>query len=109
MANQTLLDDYRALNSTHWLYTRNRDRWQFLYESYVGGEEYRRSGHLTRYNLETQGEYDARLTNTPLDNHCSSVVGTYISFLFREEPEREFETWAGQAYGVQYSATTGSL
>ena len=97
MANQTLLDDYRALNSTHWLYTRNRDRWQFLYESYVGGEEYRRSGHLTRYNLETQGEYDARLTNTPLDNHCSSVVGTYISFLFREEPEREFETWAGQA------------
>ena len=97
MANQTLLDDYRALNSTHWLYTRNRDRWQFLYESYVGGEEYRRSGHLTRYNLETQGEYDARLTNTPLDNHCSSVIGTYISFLFREEPEREFETWAGQA------------
>ena len=97
MANQTLLDDYTALNSTHWLYMRNRDRWQFLYESYVGGEEYRRSGHLTRYQLETQGEYDARLTNTPLDNHCQSVIGTYISFLFREEPEREFYTWAGQA------------
>jgi predicted 2-oxoglutarate/Fe(II)-dependent dioxygenase YbiX len=38
MANQTLLDDYRALNSTHWLITRNRDRLQFFYESYVGGE-----------------------------------------------------------------------
>jgi len=97
MANQTLLDDYTALNSTHWLYTRNRDRLQFLYESYVGGEEYRRSGHLTRYTLETQGEYNARLQNTPLDNHCSSVIGTYISFLFREEPEREFYTWQGQA------------
>jgi len=97
MANQTLLDDYTALNSTHWLYTRNRDRWQFLYESYVGGEEYRRSGHLTRYTLETQGEYNARLNNCPLDNHCQSVIGTYISFLFREEPEREFYTWAGQA------------
>ncbi len=93
MANQTLLDDYNALNSTHWLYTRNRDRWQFLYESYVGGEEYRRSGHLTRYNLETSGEYDARLINTPLDNHCQSVIATYISFLFREEPEREFYAW----------------
>ena len=96
MANQVLLEDYTALGSTHWLYTRNRDRWQFLYESYVGGEEYRRAAHLTRYNLETQGEYNARLNNTPLDNHCMSVIQTYISFLFREEPEREFYTWAGQ-------------
>ena len=96
MANQTLLDDYRELNSTHWLYTRNRDRWQFLYESYVGGEEYRRAGHLTKYQLESPAEYNARLLNTPLDNHCSSVIGTYISFLFREEPDREFESWEGQ-------------
>jgi hypothetical protein len=97
MANQTLLDDYTALASTHWLYERNRDRWQFLMESYTGGEEYRRAGHLTRYNLETQGEYSARLANTPLDNHCQNVISTYVSFMFREEPEREFGTWEGQA------------
>ncbi len=89
MSNQTLLDDYTALASTHWLYMRNRDRWQFLYESYVGGEEYRRAGHLTKYVLETAGEYAARLQNCPLDNHCQSVISTYISFLFRESPERE--------------------
>jgi hypothetical protein len=95
MANQTLQEDYTALASTHWLYERNRDRWQFLYESYVGGEEYRRSGHLTRYSLETDGEYNRRLQITALDNHCQSVIQTYISFLFREEPEREFESWTG--------------
>jgi len=89
MANQTLQDDYNALNSSHWLYTRNRGRFQFLYESYVGGEEYRRAAHLTRYVLETPGEYAARLANTPLDNHCQSVISTYISFLFRESPDRE--------------------
>lgn len=94
MANQTLLDDYTALASTHWLYMRNRDRWQFLYESFVGGDEYRRSGHLTRYALETASEYQARLNNTPLDNHCASIISTYISFLFRECPEREFNSWA---------------
>ena len=93
MANQTLLDDYTALASTHWLYMRNRDRWQFLYESYVGGEEYRRSGHLTKYVLETEGEYQARLNNTPLDNHAQSVIATYVSFLFREEPERDLNDW----------------
>lgn len=95
MANLTLLDDYRALNSTHWLYNRNRDRWQFLMESYVGGEEYRQGGYLTKYQLETEGEYSARLKNTPLDNHCQSVISTYISFLFRECPERDFGMWEG--------------
>lgn len=96
MANQTLNDDFVALSSTHNLYTRNRDRWQFLMESYTGGEEYRRAANLTKYSLETAGEYNARLINTPLDNHCMSVIQTYISFLFREEPEREFYDWAGQ-------------
>jgi len=97
MANQVLLDDYTALSSTHYLYTRNRDRWEFLYNSYVGGQEYRKGAYLTRYNLETDGEYNRRLLNTPLDNHCQSVIQTYISFLFREEPEREFESWEGLA------------
>jgi hypothetical protein len=93
MTQQTLLDDYTALASTHWLYMRNRDRWEFLYNSYAGGEEYRKAGYLTKYVLETPGEYDARLANTPLDNHCQSIIATYISFMFREEPERELEDW----------------
>ena len=96
MANQTLLDDYTALASTHWLYMRNRERWEFLYHSYVGGDEYRKGAYLTRYNLETEGEYNRRLFNTPLDNHCQSVIQTYISFLFREEPERDFGSWEDQ-------------
>ena len=93
MAQQELLDDYRALSSTHWLWTRNRDRWEFLLNSYTGGDEYRKGGYLTRYVLETDNEYQARCSNTPLDNHCQNVIQTYISFLFREEPEREFEDW----------------
>ena len=93
MTQQTLLDDYTALASTHWLYMRNRDRWEFLYNSYAGGDEYRKAGYLTKYVLETPGEYDARLDNTPLDNHCQSVIATYVSFMFREHPEREFEDW----------------
>ena len=96
MAQQELLDDYRALSSTHWLWTRNRDRWEFLLNSYTGGSEYRNGAYLTRYVLETESEYNARCLNTPFDNHCMSVIQTYVSFLFREEPEREFYDWAGQ-------------
>tara|TARA_R110000868_G_scaffold69724_5_gene204918 strand:- start:822 stop:2315 length:1494 start_codon:yes stop_codon:yes gene_type:complete len=95
MTQQALLDDYTALSSRSNFYTRNRDRWEYLYNSYSGGDDYRGGAYLTRYTLETTGEYSARLNNCPLDNHCQSVIQTYISFLFREEPEREFYDWAG--------------
>jgi len=93
-SNFTLQQDYIALSSTHQLYLKWRDRWQFLMESYIGGKEYRDAGNLTRYALETDGDYQQRLINTPYINHCQSVIQTYISFLFREEPEREFGAWA---------------
>ena len=93
MTQQTLLDDYMALGASHMLYMRHRDRWEFLYNSYVGGEEYRKAGYLTKYQLENAGEYQARLNNTPLDNHCQSTISTYISFMFRESPDRDLEDW----------------
>jgi hypothetical protein len=56
----------------------------------MGGEEYQRGLHLTKYVNETAGEYSARLKATPLENHCKSVISSYISFLFRTAPKREF-------------------
>ena len=76
--------------STNSVYTDNYNSWKYLLESYLGGDDYRRAGHLTRYQLETDGEYAARLRSTPLENHCKSVISVYNSFLFREEPKREF-------------------
>jgi hypothetical protein len=94
--NNTLHDDFNQVSTTNREYMRNRDRWQFLLWSYTGGEEYRRQGYLTRYKLESNDEYQQRLNTTPLDNHCQSVVQVYTSYLFREEPEREFYSWSGQ-------------
>jgi hypothetical protein len=88
--NQTLIEQYLHVTTTNRLWTRNEQRWRFLLESYMGGEEYQRGQHLTRYVNETQGEYSARLLATPLENHCQSVIASYISFLFREQPKREF-------------------
>lgn len=92
MANQTLIDALSLVGVKNLQYERNQDRWNFLLESYVGGETYRRGGHLVRYTLETDAEYAQRLRSTPLDNHCKSVISTYVSFLFREEPDRELDS-----------------
>jgi len=87
---QTLSTEIAQLVSGNAIYNTYQDQWTYLLESYVGGEEYRQAGHLTRYQLETQIEYAARLKTTPLENHCASVISVYNSFLFREEPNREF-------------------
>jgi len=88
---QTLSDDLKALLQGNLLYETYFPQWQYLLESYVGGQEYKDANHLTKYQLETDQEYRARIRTTPLENHCQSVISVYNSFLFREEPDRDFE------------------
>jgi len=87
---QTLSTDIAQLTGGNRLYDGYREQWTYLLESYIGGSEYRTAGHLTRYQLETQNEYAARLRTTPLENHCQSVIQVYNSFLFRQDPKRDF-------------------
>lgn len=91
----TLFEQYMTVVSSNILHTTYQDRWQFYLESYMGGDEYRQAGHLTRYVNETNTEYETRLTSTPLDNHCRSVISVYTSFMFRQQPERELGTLLG--------------
>jgi len=71
-------------------YAYNRTTWRYLLESYLGGEDYRRGQHLTKYQLETDQEYGARLRTTPLQNHCKAIINVYNSFLFKDCPERNY-------------------
>ena len=84
--------DYAEAASTNALHNRNRTRWSYLLDSYVGGDDYKRGNYLTRYQLETEAEYAQRCQVTPLDNQCRSIIATYISFMFRQEPLRNFGT-----------------
>lgn len=89
-AIDTIINDAGKFLSGNTTYTQYKEQWQYLFESYVGGEEYRNAGHLVRYQNETPGEYSARLHSTPLQNHCNSVISVYNSFLFRNSPTRTF-------------------
>jgi hypothetical protein len=96
MSDQTLSQDFARVSTTNLEYSRNRDRWAFLLDSYVGGDQYKQGTYLTRYQLETAQEYNARINNTPLINHSASIISVYTSFLFRKEPDRDFGTWQGR-------------
>jgi len=89
---RTIDQQIAEATSTNTTYTDFRPRWEYLYQSYMGGQEYKDGSYLTKYQLETDAEYQARINSTPLDNHCASVVQVYNSFLFRDEPDRELGT-----------------
>jgi hypothetical protein len=93
-AIQTIKNEIDKYLSGNDIYNTYKKQWRYLLESYVGGEEYRRAGHLTRYQLESDSEYVARLATTPLQNHCQSVISVYSSFLFRNSPVRQFNSIA---------------
>jgi len=89
---ETIQSEIAATISGNTIYDAQYPIWRYYLESYLGGDEYRSAGHLTRYQLETEVEYQNRLKATPLENHCQSVISVYNSFLFREEPDRELES-----------------
>ena len=86
----TLSQEIARLISGNNVYNDKKGEWTYLLNSYLGGAEYRKAGYLTKYQLETDSEYQARLNTTPLENHCASVISVYNSFLFREEPDRDY-------------------
>ena len=86
---QQIANETSRLVSGNDTYQTYKPQWRYLLESFIGGEEYRRAGHLHRYALESDDEYEKRLQTTPLQNHVSSVVSVYNSFLFRKSPERD--------------------
>jgi hypothetical protein len=85
-----MINDYDQLITGNNTYNDNKDRWLFLYRSFVGGREYREAGYLTRYQLESDSEYIARCNETPLDNQCRSIISVYTSFLFRTLAIRDY-------------------
>ena len=84
------------LQSVHRHYTDHAFKADYLYRSYVGGQEYRDGEYLTRYygedNDSQQNLYLKRLNSTPLNNYVKTTVDIYRSFLFREYPIRTLGT-----------------
>ena len=86
---EQLQNEINALSKGNPIYTDMYSTWEYLLESYMGGQSYRDGQHLTKYQLENGTDYANRLDQTYLDNHCRSVVSVYNSFLFREAPYRD--------------------
>lgn len=84
-----------SLEEVHSLYSSIAVNWLFLYNSYRGGHLYKDQDYLTRYVFETGEQYRKRAEQTPLDNHCQSIVQIYTSFIFANEPVRDLGSMIG--------------
>ena len=85
MSNQ-----YDKLITGNSVYEKTKKRNVYYYQSYQGGDTYKKGEHLSKYSNESEAEYEDRVQSTPLDNHCKGVVSVYNSFLFRKDIHREW-------------------
>jgi hypothetical protein len=88
-------DQLGRIASGNRFYAYQRNQWRYYLEAYLGGEDWKRGQHLTRYQLETDAEYGARLKSTPYENHAKAVIDVYNSFLFQKVPERDLGSLEG--------------
>lgn len=84
-----MITTLNELMKTHEEYSEYIKEWKFLYDSYLGGHEYEEGEYLTKYVFESNQEYQDRLSQTPYDNHCRSIISLYNSFLFSTPPTRD--------------------
>lgn len=78
------------LEQVHDVYRENLKEWEFFGRAYRGGRHWQEAELLYRYHEERRVSYSERLRQTPMDNHCKSVVHTYSGFIWREPPKRSF-------------------
>ena len=78
------------IDQVHPDYAANIQNWRLYADSYQGGAAYRNGEYLFRYQLETGGEYQNRLDETPLENHCRRVIDSYSSFIYGGIIERDY-------------------
>lgn len=89
------------LNYNHMVRKQQLKRWNFLYNSFMGGEEYRKGRYLHHYWGENDAPFDAyqrRLDATPLDNHVRTTVDIYRSYIWKNPPSREFGSLEGNPF-----------
>jgi len=76
------------LEEVHRLYRTNSAEWEFFRQAYLGGREWEEASLLYKYLNESAPQLRERLKQTPLENHCRSVVHTYSGFMWRNPPKR---------------------
>ena len=79
-----------SLEEQNALYKNMLPSWKFYMNSFQGGDVYKAESYLTRYKFETDADYTKRVKQTPLDNHCASIVQIYTSFIYTEAPTRQY-------------------
>ncbi len=95
------------LNQKHSAYKDHIKLWNYYYNSFVGGHNYRKAAYLRKYygeHLAPFDVYQARLDNTPYDNHVKTVIDVYRSFIFSNKPKRELGNIASNPFVEQWIA-----
>ena len=66
--------------------------WQLIFDSYIGGIEFKNNNYLVKYPKESSGSFDKRRNRSVYFNQLSPIVDMLSGFLFMNEPVRNLPT-----------------
>lgn len=66
--------------------------YDFFRRSYEGGSAYREGKYLIKHDRESEVNFKRRLDQASYVNFCADVVDINTSYLYKEEPTRDFKT-----------------
>ncbi len=85
-------------------YSAFKDEWQFLWESYEGGEAYVQSENLFQHVREKDILYQGRKARSFYYNYCQAVIDTYLAHLNRQAPIVAVRTPTGSPAWEDFAA-----
>jgi len=70
-------------------YRENKENWEFLYDSYVGGLQFADGEYLSKHTNETESDFNDRKKLSAYTNFVEPLVRLYSSYIFKSDIRRD--------------------
>jgi len=80
--------DIKLSERKHPLYEENENKWDFYFDSAIGGDNIANSDNIFEHRLEDAEDHDDRIERAYYLNFCDTIPSIYNSFIFRESITR---------------------
>lgn len=102
--------EFNIAERRHPIHEQNSVQWEFLRQSYVGGNEYiANPDNLFRHKFETENSYKDRQSRAYYYNYCAPLIDTISNHLFKQGVERPFADSANASWLKAVDANRNSI
>lgn len=78
----------KLVDRKHPLFDENESKWEFYFDSAIGGDNILNTSYIVSHRLEDSGDHRERVERSYYLNFCDTIPEIYNSYIFKEKTER---------------------